>query len=63
MSDKIVFVVPAEGLTILDDLTFEVLPAEGKRVRMSSYWDKMQAQGSIEIKADPEVKAVTEEKK
>lgn len=57
------FVVPARaGLRVVDPETKQPLPAEGARVRRSTYWIRRRQQGDVlEVPPTPEPPAMLEQ--
>ncbi len=48
MKEKI-FVVPAQGLTVIDPADMKALPPEGKEVDAGVYWTRRLADGDVTI--------------
>ena len=46
---KIVFVKPLEGVRIRDPKTRDVLPENGKRVELNTYWSRRIKENSVII--------------
>lgn len=54
MTDSpIQYLVPAQGLSVLDPETGRPVPAEGKRVRMTPFWQRRVAEGSMVVGERP----------
>lgn len=63
--NDIVLVTPGADFTIVNELTFRPLPKEGARVRLSSYYLRLEAEGAITIteikpEVEPDVEPVPE---
>lgn len=56
-----VYVVPAPGLRVVDPVTRQPLPAEGKEVERSSYWIRRLLDGDA-IEGSAPVRKQTKEK-
>jgi len=46
------FVVPKEGTIVRDPVSKNIVPAEGKKVKLDKYWRRRIADGDVSIKDD-----------
>ncbi len=51
--NHVIFVVPKNGFRVLDPISYEELPKDGARVLSNPYWIRMESQGAVTIKSDP----------
>jgi hypothetical protein len=49
--EKTAFLVPKPGITV-PDLKGDALPAEGKRVKLNTYWSRRIKEGCVTVQLD-----------